>query len=84
VSLEAIDWRARTSLRRADRALDALERLTTSVQTLSTTMQTWSTRWDKHWQTLSRLAWAVGVPVLVAVVLGVGVSVWRWISTLHH
>lgn len=33
---------------------------------------------------LSKLAWGVGLPVLVAIALYVGSVVWRWLSTLHH
>lgn len=32
----------------------------------------------------ARLAWSIGVPVVVAVLLGAGALVWRWVSTLHH
>lgn len=84
VSLRAVDWRARTSLRRVDRALTVVDKLTTNVETLNTTIHAWNTRWDKHWTTISRLAWAVGVPLLVAAMLGIGAQIWRWISTLHH
>lgn len=84
VSLQAVDWRARTSLRRSDRALGAIEQVDASVKKLSATVEAWSTRSDKHWHTLARLAWAVGVPVLVAIVLGLGALAYQWISTLHH
>lgn len=84
VSLEAVDWRARTSLRRVDRALDAIGKLNTSVDTLSATMQAWSAKSERHWQTASRLAWAIGVPLVVAAVLGAGALAWQWVSTLHH
>lgn len=80
----AVAWRARTSLRRADRALGALRDLNENVVRLNATIESWSETWGKHWRTLSRVAWGVGIPVLVAVVLGVGAYVWRWLSTLHH
>ena len=80
----ATDWRARTALRRGDRALEGVAQLKTSVDTLSTTMLSWSARSERHWQTASRLAWIVGPPLLVAVLLGAGALAWSWISTLHH
>jgi len=83
-SPEATDWRSRTALRRSDRALDALGDLKSSVNTLSATMQAWSAKSERHWQTVTRLAWAVGVPILIAIVLGLGAIAWNWISTLHH
>lgn len=84
VSLQAIDWRARTSLRRSDRALGAIERVDESVGKLRATVEDWSTRSDRHWRTVARLAWAVGVPLLVAMLLGAAALAWSWISTLHH
>ena len=83
-SLAAIDWRARTSLRRADRALGAIETLNQNVERLNATLDDWSGKAERHWKTVTRLAWAVGLPVLITSALGAAAWVWRWVSTLHN
>lgn len=83
-SLEAIDWRSRTALRRADRGLAAWTDLAASVESLTGTIKSWEETLNRHGRILGRLLWAVLVPVIVACVLGAGSLVWRWISTLHH
>lgn len=32
----------------------------------------------------ARLAWAIGIPLVVAALLGAGALAWRWLATLHH
>lgn len=84
LSLAAVDWRARTGLRRADRALGALDKLNDNVAKLNATLDEWSSKAERHWKTVSRLAWGVGLPLLVTSVLGLAAWVWKWVSTLHH
>jgi hypothetical protein len=80
----AVAWRARTGLRRADRALTTIAELNGNVAALNKTITAWSETWGKHWATAAKLAWGVGLPVLVAAILGLGALAWRWVSTLHH
>lgn len=80
----AVAWRARTGLRRADRALTALGELNQNVARLNETMAQWSATIAKRWRTVSRVAWGAGIPILVAVILGLGGLAWEWVSTLRH
>ena len=79
-SLEAIDYRARTALRRADRGLEsiadlrkAVDTLTATISTADTTINLWAGRAGK----------ALGALALAAL-LGTARLVWAWASTLHH
>lgn len=83
-SAAAVDWRSRTALRRADRGLAAVTELAASVEKLNTTIDSWGQTWEKHWQRIGKLLWAIGVPLLVTALVGAGTLVWKWISTLHH
>lgn len=38
----------------------------------------------KRAESRARLAWGIGIPVAVAIVLGALAIAWRWASTLHH
>lgn len=80
LSLEAIDWRSRTALRRADRGLDsiadlrkAVDTLTATITTADTTINLWAGRAGK----------ALGALALAAL-LGAARIFWLWASTLHH
>ena len=70
-SPRAVAWRARTALRRADRALSNQESLRDSIARLQRTIETAEARAEKLWTNVVKLAWGVGLPVLVAVVLAV-------------
>lgn len=80
MSLEAIDWRARAGMRRADRALssieelrDAVDKLTTTIGTADATINLWAGRAGK----------ALGAIALAVTGLLVHAA-WQWIATLHH
>lgn len=83
-SHRAVAWRARTALRRADRALHSLASLGASVDRLDGTITTWSETWGARWAAAGRvLRWAAGIVGALALA-GAARAVWIWLSTLHH
>jgi hypothetical protein len=79
-TLRATDVRARTGLRRADRALAQFGELNENVAKLNTTFAAWNAAFEKHWERAGKIAWAA---VLAGVATGVGFFI-RWLSTFHH
>lgn len=59
-------------------------RLDANVTKLKTTVEAWTAAQVEAATARARLVWAVGVPITVAALLGLGALAWRWISTLHH
>jgi hypothetical protein len=83
-SHSAVAWRAKTALRQTRQNTRELKKLTPAVEALTATLKASDEAWAARWSVLSKLMWGVGIPVLVAIVLGVGAVVVKWVSTLHH
>lgn len=80
----AVAWRARTSLRRADRALETIEQLGEKISHLTTSIEGWTKTWEGHLAAGRRaIVWALRILGGLAVAGG-GIALWRWLSTLHH
>jgi len=59
-------------------------RLDASVTKLELAVEAWTRAQVEAAAARARLLWAVGVPVIVAALLGAGALAWRWVSSLHH
>ncbi len=84
MSLAAIDYRARRGERIAVDTRSTVERLADSMTKLGGIIETQAAQAAARWSTASRLAWGVGIPVLVAGTIGLLALAGRFLSTLHH
>ncbi len=58
--------------------------LKTSVEELTAELRAERESRDGFRKFLSRVAWGVGIPIAVTVLVGIGAIIYRYISTLHH
>lgn len=72
-SLKATDYRARTALRRADRALDAIGSLNENVVKLDATITSFR-------RALLWVAGTVGVPLLLAAIKWIAATAWTAVA----
>lgn len=80
----AVAWRSKTALRLSKQNTRTLKKLTSAVEALTSMQEASNTAWTERWATVSRIAWGVGLPVLVTGVIAALAFVGRWVSTLHH
>jgi hypothetical protein len=62
----------------------ALKKLTPAVEALTEAYKASDEAWAARWSTVSKIAWGVGLPVLVAITLGGLALLWRFLSTFHR
>lgn len=79
-SHRATSWRARTALRRADRALASFAALQVSVDRLDATIAAATSRLEL-WA--GRAGKVLGA-LVIAGSIALARLVWGWVSTLHH
>lgn len=82
-ALKALDnsYRTRNEVKMLAGAIDGLRG---GVTALNATISGWQAEGQRRWNVSGKLAWAVGVPLLVIFLSAFGAWAWAQISTLHH
>lgn len=80
----ATDWRARKALSMVYEERTWRLKLAKSIDTLSNTIQTWQAEGKRRWEVSGKIAWGLGLPLVLAILLAIGTWLVRWLVTLHH
>ena len=83
-TLPAVAWRVQRTQRKVREHDKTLKELKPVVQELTATLKASDDAWAARWSTLSKVAWGVGIPVLVAATLGGLALLGRFLSTFHR